>query len=185
MIEGTIRELNAKPFEAKPFEVKTGDLYMIENRTLDMSDPVDGEGKLSYAANIMLHKTRDSNKQQYTFNHPLWANLFETYAEAYEIQHLYKIPGKLVQVKSIMVPTYRIFKTYCNLSVKKIWWGDFGSETNQFVDASEEFKVNLLHYFFNIETQLTEFHLKLKELKIDTLNDAYGCINKIMTLEYE
>lgn len=184
MIEGTIRELNSKPFE-----VKTGDYYMIENRTLDMSDPVDCEiidgGKLHYAANIMLHKTRDSNKQQYSFNHPLWANLFETYAEGYEIQHLYKIPGKLVQVKSIMVPTYRIFKTYCNLSVKKIWWGDFGSETNQFVDASEEFKANLLHYFFNIETQLVEFNLKLTELKVDTLNDAYGCINKIMTLEYE
>lgn len=169
-----LHELNNKPFKEE-----TGNAFVIRTESKD---------KILYAQ-VQLHKQRERGKCQYNLTNPLYATPFKSFEAAYEIKMLYQVPGDIVQFKSFLKPTYQIFKSFCLLRVKKIWWGDF-DEANEyddpvFVESSEENTAKLYHYFFNIETQQFEFNAKLAELKADTLNDAYNVINKVMTLTYE
>lgn len=157
----------------KEFDPAIGTYYMIAGND-DQPIPVGEEPKILYAQ-VALHKPRVKGNKQYNFNHSMWATVFSTYNEAHETQLLYDIPGNIVQIGTFMKPAYHIFKTHCDVSVKKIWLED--------VERLNEGK--LYNYYFNIETQLDEFKLKLAELKIDALDDIYKCINHIMSLKYD
>lgn len=153
------------------FDLNDGECYIIQMKEVTVGNT--NSFKILYlqqfAANLGSLTT------------PKYATLYTSYEEAERFIPMAKAYGEflsIVQIKDVLDPYIRLSAYECNLHITKYWDGkyDYPYNANEGMTKHSE----MLEHSFHMLNELDELRAKYNELKIDTINNCYKVIIKLM-----